>query len=95
MLPSIPGYDSWKLASPYDDEHEWTETYGGLSCRELWEDDPSDEHKCGFECHPDQNVHECQFAGEIEVTCAGDPEGDFTFHWECPECGAEHQEEAA
>lgn len=25
-------YDSWKLASPYDDEAEWNETVYGVGC---------------------------------------------------------------
>jgi hypothetical protein len=96
MLPSLPGYDSWKLASPDDyDQDEWTENYDDLRCEEVFEFDVEDtEHKCGLHCSPEQNFHVCTFMGKLEVSCVGDPEGDFTLYWECPVCGAEHQEEA-
>lgn len=90
MLPSIPGYDSWKLASPYDDEMEWDENIF-VECNVELEDEPTDKHKCVFHCHSDQAVHVCEFGGYVEVSCVGSDD-EYTYSWECPNCGAEHED---
>lgn len=91
MLPSIPGYDSWKLASPYDDEDEFGwEGDVDVVCEATLEDDPSDEHKCVFNCLPDQNVHQCDFSGRVTANLFGD-ENDPDYFWDCPTCGTENE----
>ena len=91
MLPSIPGYDSWKLASPddYDNECGWEDDVQ-VVCKATYEDEISDEHKCVFDCHPDQNIHQCDFAGTVTANFFGD-ENDPDYFWDCPTCGAENE----
>ena len=83
------GYDSWKLASPYDDDAEWVEKREVTCYADMFEK----AHDCNDACYPDEGTHVCEFAGTLEVQCVGEPDGDYTIYWTCPECGIETTEE--
>lgn len=87
----MSGYDGWKTASPYDEDFEWDEDRN-VTCEILLEADIPTTHSCGFECTPEEDQHECSYAGELEVSCVGAGD-DYTYYWTCPECKFEHEGE--
>lgn len=83
------GYDGWKLASPYDDEQEWTETVSPTCEAELVYTPAA--HVCNDNCDPGEDAHVCGWNEEIEVTCVGSGD-NYTRYWTCNDCGTENED---
>lgn len=83
-------YDSWKLASPYDDDTEWEETIEPTCEMEL--DHAPDGHTCNDNCEPSEDYHCCGWNGTLTASYVGN-EDNYTYYWTCPECGSDNQGE--
>ena len=81
-------YDSWKLASPYDDEVEWTEEFEPTCEAEL--DYAPEGHACNDNCAPEDDAHCCGWNDKTEAACVGN-EDDYTRYWTCGGCGADNE----
>jgi hypothetical protein len=88
MLPSISGYDSWKTASPYDDDQEWEENIEPTCEAEL--DHAPDGHMCNDNCEPSEDNHMCGWNGIVTASCVGN-EDEYTYYWTCPECAVDNE----
>jgi hypothetical protein len=89
-MMSISGYDNWKLATPYDDDNEWTEEFEPTCEIEL--DYAPDGHTCNDNCEPEEDAHFCGWNDKTESACVGN-EDDYTRYWTCGSCNTEQQEE--
>ena len=74
MTYSIPGYDAWKLASPYDDDGNWCER-----CDAVIDTDDMFETACS--CDPEIHCSECgeELPDEDDAHCDNCCECDDCF----------------